>query len=206
MLLKNETTAMQGSDRGYRIGLTGGMGCGKSSVAGFFAEAGWSVLSADALVQDLLASNEVVIGAVRERWGAAVFDAEGRVDRGAVAEAVFVEPGELEWLEALLHPWVREQWLAAMDGDPGLNWVIEIPLLFEKRLEKEFDFSVCVVCPEAIVIARMALRGFSKVAIEQRSKRQMALSEKVERADYVITNAGSLEFLKEQTLGLIAEW
>ncbi|MGB0184875.1 MAG: dephospho-CoA kinase, partial [Opitutales bacterium] len=103
---------MQGSDRGYRIGLTGGMGCGKSSVAGFFAEAGWSVLSADALVQALLASNEVVIGAVRERWGAAVFDAEGRVDRSAVAEAVFVKPGELEWLEALLHPRVREQWLA----------------------------------------------------------------------------------------------
>ena len=153
------------------------MGCGKSSVAGFFAESGWSVLSADALVQALLASNEVVIGAVRERWGAAVFDAEGRVDRSAVAEVVFAEPGELEWLEALLHPRVREQWLAAMDGDPGLNWVIEIPLLFEKRLEKEFDFSVCVTCPEAIVIARMALRGFSKVAIEQRSKRQMALGE-----------------------------
>lgn len=204
--MKNETTAIQGSDRGYRIGLTGGIGCGKSSVACFFAEAGWAVLSADALVQDLLASNEAVIEAVRERWGGAVFNVEGRVDRSAVAETVFAEPGELEWLEALLHPRVREQWLAAMQGDPGSNWVIEIPLLFEKRLEKEFDFSVCVTCPEAIVIARMALRGFSKVAIEQRSKRQMALSEKMGRADYVITNAGSLEFLKEQTLGLIAEW
>lgn len=190
---------------GLRIGLTGGIGCGKSTVGALFAEAGWSVVSTDAIVRDLLASDSMVIDALRERWGSAVFDAAGCVDRGAVAGRVFSAKDELEWLEGLLHPRVREHWQAAVKAQAGANWVVEIPLLFEKRLEKEFDFSVCVTCPEAIVVARMALRGFSRVAIEQRSKRQMVLSEKVGRADYVITNAGSLEFLKAQTLGLIAE-
>ena len=189
-----------------RIGLTGGMGCGKSTVAGFFADAGWSVLSADALVRDLLASDAEVIDAVREHMGETVFDEAGNIHRRALAERVFVESKELEWLESLLHPRVREQWTTAMQEDLESNWLIEIPLLFEKRLEKAFDFSVCVMCPEAIVTARMLQRGFSKSAIEQRSMRQMALSEKMERADYVITNSGSLNFLNEQTLSLIAEW
>lgn len=193
------------SERGLRIGLTGGMGCGKSTVAGFFANAGWSVLSTDVLVRDLLASDAEVIDAVREYMGEAVFDEEGKINRRALAERVFVESKELEWLESLLHPRVREQWSAAIQEDLESNWLIEIPLLFEKRLEKAFDFSVCVMCPEAIVTARMLQRGFSKSAIEQRSVRQMALSEKMERADYVITNSGSLNFLNEQTLSLIAE-
>jgi dephospho-CoA kinase len=192
-------------NRGLRIGLTGGIGCGKSTVAGLFAEAGWSVVSTDALVRDLLGKDPAVIEAIRKRWGAAVFDEAGCVDRGAVAKEVFSRGDGLEWLEALLHPRVRERWLAMVQAKAAANWLVEIPLLFEKRLEKEFDFSVCVNCPEAIVVARMALRGFSRVAVEQRSKWQMALPEKVERADYVITNAGSLEFLKAQTLDLIAE-
>lgn len=194
------------SKRGLRIGLTGGMGCGKSTVAGFFANAGWSVLSADALVRDLLTSDAEVIDAVREHMGEVVFDEEGKINRRGLAERVFVESKELEWLESLLHPRVREQWSTAIQEDLESNWLIEIPLLFEKRLEKAFDFSVCVMCPEAIVTARMLQRGFSKSAIEQRSVRQMALSEKMERADYVITNSGSLNFLNEQTLSLIAEW
>lgn len=192
-------------NRGLRIGLTGGIGCGKSTVGALFAEAGWSVVSTDVIVRDLLASDTAVIDAIRERWGLAVFDGAGSVDRGAVAERVFSVKEELEWLEGLLHPRVREHWQAAVEAQAAANWVVEIPLLFEKRLEKDFDFSVCVTCPEAIVVARMTLRGFSRVAIEQRSKWQMVLSEKVERADYVITNAGSLEFLKAQTHGLIAE-
>lgn len=195
----------QKKSRGLRIGLTGGIGCGKSTVGALFAKAGWSVISTDDLVRGLLVSDNAVKGALWEHWGASVFDVAGCVDRGAVAKRVFSSKAELEWLEALLHPRVRELWLEMVHVQAASNWLVEIPLLFEKRLEKEFDFSVCVTCPEAIVVARMALRGFSRVAIEQRSKRQMDLSEKVERADYVITNAGSLEFLKAQTLGLIAE-
>jgi dephospho-CoA kinase len=191
--------------KGIRLGLTGGIGCGKSTVAGLFKEAGWSVISTDEVVRELLAGNEGVIKELRERWGAKVFDAEGRVQRGAVAELVFSNREELQWLENLLHPLVHDKWVSALEGEGESNWVVEIPLLFEKRLEKAFDFSVCVSSPEAVVIARMASRGYSRVTIKQRSERQMAVQEKMERADYVITNSGSLEFLNEQTRGLISD-
>ena len=154
--------------RGWRLGLTGGIGCGKSTVAACFAKAGWSVLSADMRVREILATNKVVKEALRTRWGASVFDKQDHVNRDAVADRVFKDSNELEWLEELLHPLVKDDWTRAMQEKPRLNWLIEIPLLFEKRLEKEFDFSVCVTCPKAIVIARLTLKGFSKVAIEQR--------------------------------------
>ena len=181
------------------------MGCGKTSAAGFFAEAGWSVLSADILVQKILASNDAVRRALSSRWGVSVVDEKGQVNRDAIADLVFKDLEELNWLEGLLHPLVQDEWTRAVKEKPSLNWVIEIPLLFEKRLEKDFDFIVCITCPYSTVITRMVHRGFSAISIEQRSNQQMALSEKEDRADFVITNSGSLKFLKKQTLSLIAE-
>ena len=191
--------------KGLHLGLTGGMGCGKSTVAAFFREAGWSVLEADALVRELLTSDASVIEALRLHWGETVFDANGRVDRSAIATLVFEDSDSLLWLEALLHPLVRKLWSASIAAEPSSNWLVEIPLLFEKSLEKEFDLIVCIVSSETDIVTRMAQRGYSREAIESRSQRQMPLSEKIQRSDFVIQNSGSLDFLKEQTKRLIAE-
>ena len=187
-----------------KVGLSGGIGCGKSTVLGFFREAGWRTVDSDALVRELLATDAEVQAQLRSRWGEAVF-ADGAVDRGAVAKRVFGHEGDLKWLEELLHPLVRESWLASIDQAPGANWLVEIPLLFEKRLETHFDLTVCVFSRPDVVADRMVARAYTEVQIEQRRKQQMPLEEKIERADYLISNAGSLEFLKQQTTRLIEQ-
>ena len=188
-----------------KIGLTGGIGCGKSTVVQLFAEAGWRTIETDEVVRECLAGDAVVHAALHERWGVAVFDADGAVDRKAVAARVFTDADELAWLEALLHPLVRRAWESAIEQAPEANWLVEVPLLFEKRLETEFDLIVCVTSPPEIVESRMVHRGYSGDEIEQRRHRQMPLEEKARRADCVISNAGSLEFLKQQTKRLIAQ-
>ena len=187
-----------------KVGLSGGIGCGKSTVLGFFREAGWRTVDSDAVVRELLATDAEVQAQLRSRWGEAVF-ADGAVERGAVAKRVFGHEGDLKWLEELLHPLVRESWLASIDQAPDVNWLVEIPLLFEKRLETRFDLTVCVSSPPDVVAERMVVRAYTEAQIEQRRKQQMPLEEKIERADYLISNAGSLEFLKQQTTRLIEQ-
>lgn len=188
-----------------KIGLTGGIGCGKSTVVQLFAEAGWRTVETDAVVRACLATDREVHAALRGRWGESVFDAQGEVDRKAIAARVFADPDELAWLEALLHPIVRRAWEAAIAEAPEANWLVEIPLLYEKRLETEFDLIVCVTSPAEVVERRMVNRGYSGAEIEQRRLRQMPLEEKARRADCVISNAGTLEFLKQQTKRFIAQ-
>ena len=187
-----------------KVGLSGGIGCGKSTVLGFFREAGWRTVDSDAVVRELLAMDAEVQARLRSRWGGAVF-ADGAVDRGALAKRVFGHEGDLKWLEELLHPLVRESWLASIAQAPGENWVVEIPLLFEKRLETRFDLTVCVVSSSDVTADRMFARAYTEEQIEQRRKQQMPLEEKMELADYIISNAGSLEFLKKQTTRLIEQ-
>ena len=187
-----------------KVGLSGGIGCGKSTVLGFFREAGWRTVDSDAVVCELLATDAEVQAQLRSRWGEAVFT-DGAVDRGAVAKRVFGHEGDLKWLEELLHPLVRESWLASIEQAPDSNWLVEIPLLFEKRLETRFDLTVCVSSPPDVVADRMVARAYTEAQIEQRRKQQMPLEEKIERADYLISNAGSLEFLKQQTTRLIEQ-
>lgn len=188
-----------------KLGLTGGIGCGKSTVVGFFREAGWKTLESDTIVAELFASDKRVIAQLHERWGDTVFSEDGAVNRRAIANKVFSHREELAWLEQLLHPLVREIWQGAIHADPEANWLIEIPLLFEKRLESCFDLTVCIASPPDVVEARMTARGYTGEEVERRRERQMPLDEKMRLADRVITNAGSLEFLKNQTLRLIEE-
>ena len=169
-----------------KVGLSGGIACGKSTVLGFFREAGWQTVDSDAVVRELLATDAEVKAQLRSRWGEVVFT-DGAVDHAAVAKRVFGNEGDLKWLEELLHPLVRESWL------------------FEKRLETRFDLTVCVVSPPDMAADRMVARAYTEEQIEQRRNQQMPLDEKMELADYLISNAGSLEFLKQQTTRLIKQ-
>ena len=181
-----------------KIGLTGGIGCGKSTVVGLFAEAGWSTLQTDAIVRDLLDNDTTVQSALRERWKETVFHPDGTVDRQAIARQVFANDSELEWLESLLHPRVRIIWETALAEAPDACWLVEIPLLFEKKLETKFDSTLCVESDPQIAEKRRLLKGHPKTETRQRRQRQMSLEEKIRRSDYVISNSGSLAFLKLQ--------
>ncbi len=188
-----------------KIGLTGGIGCGKSTVVEYFDNMGWRTIKTDEIVHRLLAANSQVHTALRERWADVVFTEDGHVDRQAIANYVFNDDGELSWLEQLLHPLVRDSWECMLANEPNVNWLVEIPLLFEKNLETCFDFTVCIVSPPDIVKNRMAHRGHLRIEIERRRSKQMPLAEKISRGDYVIFNAGSFDFLKRQTMRLIEQ-
>lgn len=188
-----------------KLGLTGGIGCGKSTVTRIFKEAGWNTMESDKVVANLLAEDEGVRSALRQHWGEVVFTQDGEVNRRAIAEKVFREESELFWLEELLHPLVRKSWQGVVEADPQGNWLVEIPLLYEKRLETAFDLVVCVASSPDVVENRMTARGYTGEELERRRLRQMALAEKMRLADRVITNAGSLEFLEKQTLRLIQQ-
>lgn len=186
------------SFKSMKIGLTGGIACGKSEVLRMFAEAGWRTLSADALIHGLLDGDTDVADAIVTEMGPGMVAEDGNLNKRAIGRAVFAESARRAWLEALLHPRVREAWTLAIAEDPGADWVVEIPLLFEKKLETSFDLVVCLSSSLNNQLSRLRLRGLSEVDAMARISSQAPLAEKIEKSDIVLTNNGSLEFLQKQ--------
>jgi dephospho-CoA kinase len=185
------------------IGITGGMGCGKSTAGRLFEERGFLRIDSDEVVRRELLADPAVEGAIRTRLGAEMLTAEGRVNRGALAKVVFAHPAELAWLEDQLHPRLYAYWRERLTAQPQANWVIEVPLLFEKALENWFDFTVCVATSLPNQLARLAERGLPQALAEQRISKQLPLAQKIERAHFVLSNDGSLPFLRDQVAQLI---
>ena len=179
------------------IGLTGGIGCGKSTALEYFRQAGAVVIETDSVVRELLASDPDVISRIREAFGESVLDREGRVDRAALAHRVFNNSEALALLESIVHPRVRETWTHAL-GKNHPVLIVEIPLLFEKDLQGQFSTTICLSSDPEVQRARLLARGMSESQIQYRKDRQLSLDEKMKRADIVIHNNGSLDHLKEQ--------
>lgn len=179
------------------VGLTGGMGAGKSTALAALDRLGAATLSTDAVVHELYADPEVV-GLVVGRWGPDVAP-DGVVDRSRVAAAAFAAPEEREWLEQLLWPRVgtrvakfREEALA-MDPPPRAA-VVETPLLFEAGMDKAYDATIAVVADEDVRARRATARGHR--AIDERSARQLTQDEKARRATFAVQNSGTIEELE----------
>lgn len=184
------------------IGLTGGIGCGKSTVAAEFGAAGFAVIDVDRIVREEVLRDGTVIEAARTRWGDEVVDAAGQLDRGRIAERVFAAAEERRWWEGVVHPRVGACWRAQVAARPDARWVVEIPLLFEAGLEKGFDFIVCVGANPTVQIARTVARGLSAAQAERRIAAQFPLDHKIKQSHAVIWNDGSREFLRAQVVWL----
>ena len=180
------------------VGLTGGMGCGKSTAAALFAEHGFVRLDADQVVRDELLTDPEVLTALQGHFGPDVLTPEGKADRSRLAELVFTDEAQLRWLEGLLHPRLYSLWRALFAASLGQKYVVEVPLLFEQGMENWFDFTVCITSECATQIRRLELRGIPPTLARQRLAQQLPLPQKCELADFVILNDGSLEFLREQ--------
>ncbi|MEA2363050.1 MAG: dephospho-CoA kinase [Thermoleophilaceae bacterium] len=181
------------------VGLTGGLGAGKSEALRLLGELGAVTLSTDAVVHELLEDDELS-AAVVARLGPEVAP-EGRLDRAKIAERVFGDDEARAWLEGVLWPRVGERvaaWRAEV-GD-GRVAVVEVPLLFESGMESAFDSTIAVVAHEAIRQRRADARGHAAVA--ERAGRQLTQQEKTDRADFTVRNDGSLDELK-QTLSRV---
>jgi dephospho-CoA kinase len=179
-------------------GITGGMGCGKSTVARLLEQRGFRRLDSDQLVREKVLRDPAVVSALAERFGSVVVSPEGEVDRTALARQVFSDEIHLRWLEELTHPAVFALWRAAFAAEPDVRWIVEVPLLFEKRLENWFDFTVCVACSPALQLARLEQRGVPRGLAGQRISKQLPLAHKIELSDIVLWNEGSTEFLQAE--------
>jgi dephospho-CoA kinase len=180
------------------VGLTGGIGAGKSAALAALAELGAAVLSTDAVVHELYGS-DAVRRAVRERFDDPSLLAGGEIDRARLAELVFAAPEECRWLEGLLWPLVGARiaaWreaVAARDPRPSAA-VVEVPLLFESGMDAAFDATIAIVVDERVRVERAAARGHR--AVDERAARQLSQAEKAARSTYVVDNDGDLNDLR----------
>ncbi len=183
-----------------KIAMTGGISSGKTTVLNFFESFGAKVVSADAIVHDLLSLNSTVKNSIKDQFGDEVF-IKGEVDRAKLANVVFFHPKKLDFLEKLLHPKVNEKihanYIDAVSGDFSL-FIAEIPLLFEIGDEEKYDAVILIDTPIKDSLKRFCSKGGSEKQFHARLQRQMPLDEKRAKADYIITNAGHLAETKVQ--------
>ncbi|MBW7904195.1 MAG: dephospho-CoA kinase [Phycisphaerae bacterium] len=191
------------------IGLSGGIGSGKSSVAAMFAEMGALVIGSDALNHDILRQDKVLETLARW-WGADVVQPDGQPNRTRIAEIVFGDAEQKRRLESLTYPLIaaaREDMISRGNLDPAVTAiVIDSPLLFECNLDRQCDKTVFVEANEELRLERLrARRGWDAGELRRRESWQLPLSEKRARADFVIVNEGPLERLRPQVAAILEQ-
>lgn len=191
--------------RPIRVGLTGGLASGKSTVAGMLAGAGFRVVDADRLVAELYRPGGEGAAAVRELFGPGALDGSGAVDRAAVAERVFADPEARGRLEAAIHPLVRRRFaaIAAAAGEPVV--VLEATLLVEAGYGPDFDLVVTVEADPEVRLRRAVARGFDEADARARLRAQGDGERRRAGADRVIDNDGERAALERRVDALVTE-
>ncbi len=187
------------------VGITGGIGAGKSFVARLLGDEGFEVISSDDLANAAYESDEVR-NAVTAWWGVGVLDAAGRIDRSAVAKIVFADPAQRQRLEALLHPIVAREREARMSRalPRARGFVWDSPLLVETGLVDQCDFVVYVDAPQDLREKRVAAsRGWPPGEIARRENFQTPLDKKRAVSDYTVTNAADAASTRDQVRELL---
>jgi dephospho-CoA kinase len=189
------------------VGLTGGMGSGKSTALAQLGRLGAMTLSTDAVVHELYTQDAELRDLVVARWGADVAP-DGVVDRSVVARHAFGDPAERGWLEQQIWPRVAQKVIdfraAAEAADPPPRAaIVETPLLFEAGMDGAYDATIAVIADEAVRSQRAAARGHASV--DERAARQLSQEEKADRATYVVVNSGTVEDLHEALSSVLAK-
>lgn len=180
------------------VGLTGGMGCGKSTAVKGFISHGFRHADSDAYIRNQVLTRDDVREAISREFGADMIGKDGAIDRERLAAKVFADDAALRRLEELTHPLLYAHWRSLLQEQTAARWVFEVPLLFEKQLENWFDFIVCVTCAPAQQLTRLEQRGLTRALAARRISKQLPLARKIELSDFVLLNDGSPEFLQKQ--------
>ncbi len=179
-----------------RVGLTGGIGAGKSEASRAFARLGALVIDADALARDVVGPGTPGLERVRERWPQVVSPGD-RLDRAALANVVFRDPAALEALNAIIHPLVRARSLELEAGAAPEQVVVhDVPLLFEAGFYRACDANIVVVAQLETRVERLVARGLERAEIERRMRAQIDPERARELADFTLSNDGTLEELR----------
>jgi len=198
------------------IGLSGGIGTGKSSVSRMFAAQGAVVIDADAIVHELQARGMPLVAEIAAAFGPGVLDTAGGLDRAALGALVFRDPEARTRLNQIVHPKVGAEFarrVAAARASGARVLVLDIPLLFEGRragtgsaARMDFDATVLVYAPEALQVERQTSRdGCSRDEALRRVRAQIPIEEKKALADYVIDNSGTLEETERQVREVLSQ-
>jgi dephospho-CoA kinase len=183
------------------LGLTGGVGMGKSACARLLRARRVPVVDTDDLAREIVEPGQPALVEIRAIFGAAVLGPDGRLRRDKMAECVFVDASARAQLEAILHPRIRQLWRDQVEVWRAQTCplvAVAIPLLFETKAQKEVDATICVACSAATQQARLLARGWSTLQINQRNHAQWPTEKKMSHADYVIWTEASLDVHAEQ--------
>jgi dephospho-CoA kinase len=195
------------TSRPWRVGLTGNVASGKSTVARVWAEAGVPVVDSDELARQAVQPGSRGLQEVVEAFGPEVLQRDGTLDRGALRARVFQDPAARKRLEGILHPRIgtlRDAWLEEQGRAGSPLVVLEIPLLFEAGLEDTVDEIVLVDAPASQRLARLEeRRGLAPEEARRMMDAQMEPGLKRERSDHVLENDGTVDRLQEQAVQLL---
>ncbi|WP_151735506.1 dephospho-CoA kinase [Paenibacillus tengchongensis] len=185
------------------IGLTGGIASGKSTVSAMLTEKGARLVDADVIAREVMLPGHPVLAAAVQQFGNGILQPDGTLNRARLGEIVFNNPEALAQLNGLTHPAIRQEIKRQMhsyeEEDPQRLVVVDIPLLYESRLDNLFTQIVVVYVPRAVQLARLMQRsGLTREQAEGRLNAQMDIEAKRERADYVIDNGGEPAATKRQ--------
>lgn len=176
------------------IGLTGGIGMGKSTCAQLLRDRGIPVVDTDDLAREVVEPGQPALAHVIEAFGADIVGPDGRLRRGELARRVFADAAARARLESILHPPIRALWHAQVEtwrAEGRTLAVVVIPLLFETGAEAELNTTICVACSAATQRGRLLARGWPPEQIEQRVRAQWPIEQKMDHADYLVwTEAG----------------
>ena len=196
-----------------RVGLTGGVACGKSTVANMFAKLGAQIVDADAIAHELYRPGEAVYQELINHFGQEIIKVSGDLDRARLASIVF-DGGRVDELNKIVHPAVikrQEQWMREIsEKDPYAVAMVEAALIFEAGVKERFDKIIVVTCKPAQKISRFAQRtgmpeALARADVERRNKAQISDEDKARRADYVIDNSASQDETSHQVQRIYAE-
>jgi len=190
-----------------RVGLTGGIASGKTTVANVFSGLGAGVIDTDHLAREVVAPGEPGLGAVREAFGNCVISNSGNLDRRALRTLVFANPEDRRRLEAILHPLIRGRTSEKLDQLNAPYALVVVPLLFETGFETLVDRVAVVDCPRDVQLKRLRARdGIDKAEAEAMLSAQANRDTRLARADDVIDNSGDWERTRERVRELDAQY
>jgi dephospho-CoA kinase len=180
-----------------KVGLTGGIGAGKSTVADLFSQKGAVVIRSDELARLVIEPQTPGFQQVIDRFGKDFVNSEGYIDRAKLAQIVFKDDAALKDLENIIHPLVRNRTNQIIDQHTSETIIVnEIPLLLEKKMESLFDFLVIVISSEKNRLERLAQRGLTTEQATARMVKQVSDDERKAAADFLIVNDGNLDQLE----------
>ena len=180
-----------------KVGLTGGIGAGKSTVADLFSKRGAVVIRSDELARQVIEPQTPGFKQVTLRFGNEIVNDEGNIDRAKLAQVVFNDDGALKDLENIIHPLVRERTNQLMSEQTSETIIVnEIPLLLEKKMESLFDFLVIVISSEKNRLERLFQKGVSEEQAKARMAKQVNDQDRKAAADFLIVNDGNLDQLE----------